>query len=97
MPPTVLNTGSSNNDQPPRACDYGLNAQQLSPNVTFAKLPADGQLLFGTRVIRMFAYGFLSVVLVLYLAQLGLGEGLIGLLLSLTPDRRRRHLALDDD
>jgi MFS family permease len=52
--------------------------------VTFAKLPTDGYLLFGTRVIRMFAYGFLSVVLVLYLAQLGLSEGLIGLLLSLT-------------
>jgi len=52
--------------------------------VTFAKLPADGYILFGTRVIRMFAYGFLSVVLVLYLAQLGLSEGLIGLLLSLT-------------
>jgi predicted MFS family arabinose efflux permease len=32
----------------------------------------------------MFAYGFLSVVLVLYLAQLGLSEGLVGLLLSLT-------------
>src|SRR5260370_32194446 len=32
----------------------------------------------------MFAYGFLSVVLVLYLAQLRLGQGLIGLLLSLT-------------
>jgi MFS family permease len=32
----------------------------------------------------MFAYGLLSVVLVLYLAQLGLNEGLIGLLLSLT-------------
>jgi MFS family permease len=32
----------------------------------------------------MFAYGFLSVVLVLYLAQLGLNEGFIGLLLSLT-------------
>jgi MFS family permease len=32
----------------------------------------------------MFAYGFLSVVLVLYLAQLGLSGGLIGLLLSLT-------------
>jgi MFS family permease len=52
--------------------------------VTLAKLPADGYILFGTRVIRMFAYGFLSVMLVLYLAQLGLSEGLIGLLLSLT-------------
>ena len=52
--------------------------------MTLAKLPADGYILFETRVIRMFAYGFLSVVLVLYLAQLGLNEGLIGLLLSLT-------------
>jgi MFS family permease len=52
--------------------------------VTFTKLPADGYILFETRVIRMFAYGFLSVVLVLYLAHLGLSEGLIGLLLSLT-------------
>ena len=78
------NEGSSDNDQPPRASDCGLNAKQPSPNVTFAKLPADGYLLFGTRVIRMFAYGFLSVVLVLYLAELGLSKGVIGLLLSLT-------------
>jgi len=47
-------------------------------------LTNDGLILFGTRIIRMFAYGFLSIVLVLYLAQLGLNEGLIGLLLSLT-------------
>src|SRR6516164_5717775 len=47
-------------------------------------LTTDGYILFGTRLIRMFAYGFSSVVLVLYLAQLGLSEGLIGLLLSLT-------------
>src|ERR1700746_3689502 len=47
-------------------------------------LTTDGYILFGTQLIRMFAYGFLSVVLVLYLAQLGLSEGLIGLLLSLT-------------
>src|SRR5260370_41889285 len=48
------------------------------------KLATDCYILFGTRVLRMFAYGFLSVVLVLYLAQLGLSEVLIGLLLSLT-------------
>src|SRR5258708_851524 len=48
----------------------------------FARLTADGYILFGPRVIRMFAYGFLSVVLVLYLAQSRLGQGLIGLLLS---------------
>src|SRR5260370_18897012 len=52
--------------------------------MTFTKLTTDGSILFGTRVLRMFAYGFLSVVLVLYLAQLGLSQGLIGLLLSLT-------------
>src|ERR1700738_1440672 len=58
--------------------------KQPSPRMTFPKLKTDGYLLFGTRAVRMFAYGFLSVVLVLYLAQLGLNQGLIGLLLSLT-------------
>jgi MFS family permease len=52
--------------------------------MTFLKLTTDCYILFGSRVLRMFAYGFLSVVLVLYLAQLGLSGGLIGLLLSLT-------------
>jgi MFS family permease len=46
-------------------------------------LSPDGYILFGARLVRMFAYGFLSVVLVLYLAKLGLSEGLIGLMLSL--------------
>jgi MFS family permease len=46
-------------------------------------LSPDGYILFEARLVRMFAYGFLSVVLVLYLAKLGLSEGLIGLLLSL--------------
>lgn len=41
-------------------------------------------LLFSTRVIRLFCYGFLSVILALYLSQIGLSEGQIGLLLSLT-------------
>jgi MFS family permease len=44
----------------------------------------DIPLLFTTRIIRMFGYGFLSVVLALYLAQRGLNEGEIGLLLTLT-------------
>ncbi len=47
-------------------------------------LTSDGRLLFLTRIVRMFAYGFLSVVLVLYLAQLGLSETRIGILLTLT-------------
>jgi MFS family permease len=44
----------------------------------------DGRLLFATRAARMFSYGFLSVVLVLYLAALGFSEGRVGLLLTLT-------------
>jgi MFS family permease len=44
----------------------------------------DITLLFATRIIRLFAYGFLSVVLALYLAEAGLAESQIGLLLTLT-------------
>ncbi len=47
-------------------------------------LTSDGRLLFCTRMVRLFAYGSLSVVLVLYLVQVGLTETQIGLLLSLT-------------
>src|SRR5512146_3374160 len=45
---------------------------------------SDTRLLFTTRTIRLFAYGFLSVALALYLAQVGLTEPEIGLLLTLT-------------
>ncbi|HTX53949.1 MAG TPA: MFS transporter, partial [Candidatus Baltobacteraceae bacterium] len=44
----------------------------------------DGRLLFMARMVRMFGYGFLAVILVLYLAALGFGETRIGLLLTLT-------------
>jgi MFS family permease len=47
-------------------------------------LTRDGELLFATRFIRLFAYGFLSVVLVLYLEQLGLTPVQQGLVLTLT-------------
>jgi MFS family permease len=47
-------------------------------------LSRDGWLLFGTRFARLFAYGLIAVVLVLYLAELGLNDGQIGMLLSLT-------------
>jgi MFS family permease len=49
-----------------------------------AVLTADGRLLFATRIARLFAYGFLAVVLVLYLVEVGLSEASIGLLLTLT-------------
>ncbi|MGH7599868.1 MAG: MFS transporter, partial [bacterium] len=44
----------------------------------------DTHILFAARFSRMFAYGFLSVALALYLAQIGLSEKKIGLLLTLT-------------
>lgn len=47
-------------------------------------LTRDSRILFTTRTARLFGYGFLSVVLVLYLTQLGLNEGQVGLLLTLT-------------
>ncbi len=53
-------------------------------NKTFLSLSLDAQFLFLTRTLRLFAYGFLSVILVLYLAELGLTQMQIGLLLSLT-------------
>jgi MFS family permease len=55
------------------------------PRVTALRgLPRDGWLLFATRFVRLFAYGLLAVVLVLYLAALGLRDWEIGLLLTLT-------------
>jgi len=45
---------------------------------------ADLRLLFSLRAIRLFAYGFIAVVLVLYLADLGFSTNRIGLLLTLT-------------
>src|SRR5512146_1145083 len=40
--------------------------------------------LFSTRIIRLFCYGFLSVILALYLVQAGLTEEQVGLLFTLT-------------
>lgn len=45
---------------------------------------ADIFVLFSTRAVRLFAYGSLSVMLVLYLDAIGLAGSQIGLLLSLT-------------
>ena len=48
------------------------------------KPTADIFVLFSTRAVRLFAYGALSVMLVLYLAAIGLTGPQIGLLLTLT-------------
>ena len=42
------------------------------------RLSQDGWLLFATCAVRMFAYGFLSVILGLYLASLGMNLAAIG-------------------
>jgi MFS family permease len=47
-------------------------------------LPRDTWLLFSGRIIRLFAYGFLSIILALHLATVGMTESEIGLLLTLT-------------
>jgi MFS family permease len=44
----------------------------------------DARLLFLARAVRMFGYGALGVILVLYLAAAGLDAGSIGILLTLT-------------
>jgi hypothetical protein len=48
------------------------------------QLRSDARLLFFTRSVRLFGYGLVSVVLVLYLAALGMSGAEIGLLLTLT-------------
>ena len=47
-------------------------------------LTRDVRLLFATRIARMFGYGLLSVVLVLYLVALGIDGVGVGLILTLT-------------
>ena len=49
-----------------------------------AILSKDGWILFITRMLRLFAYGSLSVILLIYLAHIGLSDAQIGLLLTLT-------------
>jgi MFS family permease len=44
----------------------------------------DITLLFSTRIIRLFCYGFLSIILALYLSETGLAKGQIGLLFTFT-------------
>ena len=64
-----------------RGISNGVDAQQHPVRWNLA---GDRVLLFLARFIRLFSYGALSVVLVLYLTGLGLSESQTGLLLSLT-------------
>jgi MFS family permease len=51
---------------------------------TVERLNRTVRLLFATRIVRLFGYGLMSVVLVLHLSASGLAESQIGLLLTLT-------------
>jgi len=55
-----------------------LNFLSLPKSHVLRTLSHDGRLLFATRMVRMFAYGTVAVVLALYLAQLALSDGQIG-------------------
>ena len=50
----------------------------------FDWLTKDGRLLLAAKMVRMFAYGFLSVILAIYLKLIGFDEVLIGLILTTT-------------
>ncbi|MEO7665347.1 MAG: MFS transporter [Candidatus Limnocylindrales bacterium] len=67
--------------QPRDPSPAGLDASLAA---SLRGLDRDGRLLFSTRFLRLFAYGFLAVVLVLYLESLGLDAFTIGLVLTLT-------------
>src|SRR3990170_3726777 len=57
--------------------------RQLGSGLPERGTRTDLALLFSTRALRLFGYGFLSVTLVLYLIALGFAESSVGLLLSL--------------
>ncbi len=50
----------------------------------FDWLTRDGKLLLAAKIVRTFAYGFLSVILAIYLKLIGFNELLIGLILTTT-------------
>src|SRR5919197_4801760 len=47
-------------------------------------LSKDGRLILSARIVRTFAYGFLSIVLAIYLKLLGFNDILIGIVLTAT-------------
>ena len=50
----------------------------------FQWISIDGKLLLCARIVRTFAYGFLSVTLAIYLKLIGFDDILIGIILSVT-------------
>jgi MFS family permease len=52
--------------------------------ISFRWLSKDGKLLLAAKIIRTFAYGFLSVILAIYLKLIGFNDLYIGIILSAT-------------
>jgi MFS family permease len=52
--------------------------------ISFQWISIDGKLLLCARIVRTFAYGFLSVILAIYLKLIGFDDILIGIILSVT-------------
>jgi MFS family permease len=59
-------------------------SERIARTASGTRLTRDGWLLLASRITRLFAYGALSIVLVLYLSNAGLSEPRIGALLTLT-------------
>ncbi|CAN5540813.1 hypothetical protein BH18THE2_BH18THE2_28610 [soil metagenome] len=53
-------------------------------SLLFDWLTRDGKLLLAAKIVRAFAYGFLSVILAIYLKLIGFDELLIGLIFTTT-------------
>ena len=53
-------------------------------DLLFSWLTRDGKLLLAAKIVRTFAYGFLSVILAIYLKLIGFDDLLIGLVLTVT-------------
>lgn len=53
-------------------------------NLSLNWLSRDGKLLLSARIVRAFSYGFLSIILAIYLKLIGFDEILIGIILSAT-------------
>ena len=96
----LADDGGSNNYRPdqwnPTAHRESVPLRRPCPEIigrAVLSLGRDARLIFATRAVRLFSYGLISVVLVLYLAAVGVSAPEIGLLLALTLARRRGHLA----
>ncbi len=69
---------------PRSVANRGGRVADTSPVGSTSNLGRDRALIFATRAVRMFGYGLVSVVLVLYLAAIGLSGAAIGIVLALT-------------